>query len=329
MQGIKISGIASYIPETVIENNDFTSFIETNDEWITTRTGIKTRHCAMNMPTWKMGSLAARKAIERSGISGDEIDLIICSTVTPDTLIPSTACLIQNELGLNGCQAFDINSACSGFVYAVDMAHKYISAGSARNVLVVSAESLSRVADYTDRSSCILFGDGSAAAVISPCEGKFSSVIGADGSGAGFLRASSVHPVTHPLFAVKGIEPETDENDHGQLYQDGKEVYKFAVATLPRIIGEVLEKAGLTADDIDSIVPHQANIRIIQTAASKLGLPMEKFFLNIEKYGNTSSASIPIALTEAVETGFIKRGDKIVLAGFGAGLTYGAICMEF
>ena len=329
MQGIKISGIASYIPETVIENNDFTSFIETNDEWITTRTGIKTRRYAMNMPTWKIGSLAAEKAIERSGIPGNEIDLIICTTVTPDTLIPSTACLIQKELKLIGCMAFDINCACSGFVYAVDMAQKYIAAGSARNVLVVSSEELSKVVDYTDRSSCILFGDGAAAAVISPSDAKFSSVLGADGSGAGFLRASSVNPVPHPLFAIKGIEPEVNENDHGKLYQDGKEVYKFAVATMPRIIEEVLEKAGLTPDDIDCIVPHQANIRIIQTAASRLGLPMEKFYLNIEKYGNTSSASIPIALTEAVENGCIKRGDRIVLAGFGAGLTYGSVCFEY
>ena len=329
LQGIKISGIASYVPETVIENNDFTSFIETNDEWITTRTGIKTRHCAMNMPTWKMGSSAAEKAITVSGISRDEIDLIICTTVTPDTLIPSTACLIQKELGMEGCMAFDINCACSGFVYAVDMAQKYIAAGSARNVLVVSAETLSKVVDYTDRSSCILFGDGSAAAVISPSDTSYSSFLGADGRGSGYLKASSVHPVTHPLFAAKGIEPETDENDHGQLFQDGKEVYKFAVATMPMIIEKVIEKAGLTVNDIDRIVPHQANIRIIQTAASKLGLPMEKFFINIEKYGNTSSASIPIALTEAIDNGIIKRGDKIVLAGFGAGLTYGAVCLKY
>ncbi|MCQ2464437.1 MAG: ketoacyl-ACP synthase III [Oscillospiraceae bacterium] len=329
MQGIKISGIASYIPETVIENDDYTSFIETNNEWITTRTGINTRHCALNMPTWKMGSLAAEKAIEESGISKEEIDLIICTTVTPDTLIPSTACYIQNELQMFGCMAFDINCACSGFVYAVDMAHKYISAGAARNVLIVSSEQLTKVTDYTDRASCILFGDGAASAVISPADRPFSSFLGADGRGAGFLRATSVKPVPNPFFALKGAEPDYDPADNGKLYQDGKEVYKFAVAMMPQAVKNVLEKAGLSVNEVTRIIPHQANVRIIQTAASNLGVDMDKFYLNIQKYGNTSSASIPIALTEAIETGAVKRGDRIVLVGFGAGLTYGAVCLEY
>lgn len=329
MRGIKILSIASYIPETVITNEDFTSFIETSDEWITTRTGIKTRHCAMDMPTWKIGSLAAEKAIEKSGVSRNEIDLIICTTVTPDTLIPSTACYIQNELDMAGCMAFDINCACSGFVYAVDMAQKYLASGSVRNVLVVSAEELSKVTDYSDRASCILFGDGAAAAVIGPSDSSYSSFLGADGRGAGFLRATSVHTVPHPFFKLKNVDPGIDENDKGHLFQDGKEVYKFAVAMMPQAVENVLERAGLEVADIDRIIPHQANIRIIQTAASKLGVDMDKFYLNIEKYGNTSSASIPIALTEAIENGAVKRGDKIVLVGFGAGLTYGAVCIEF
>lgn len=329
MRGIKILSIASYVPDTVITNDDFTSFIETNDEWITTRTGISTRRCAMDMPTWKLGSNAAEKAIEKSGISKDEIDLIICTTVTPDTLIPSTACLIQRELGMAGCMAFDINCACSGFVYAVDMAQKYLASGSVRNVLVVSAEELSKVTNYTDRASCILFGDGAAAAVISPADTDFSSFLGADGNGADFLRATSIHPVPNPFFKIKGIEPNVDESDVGYLYQDGKEVYKFAVGIMPFAVEKVLEKAGLSAGDIDMFIPHQANIRIIQTAASKLGVSMDKFCLNIDKYGNTSSASIPLALSEAIDDGRVKRGDKIVMVGFGAGLTYGAVCIEY
>ena len=329
MQGIKILGISSYVPETVITNDDFTSFIETSDEWITTRTGIKTRHFALDMPTWKIGSLAAEKAIEKSGISKNEIDLIICTTVTPDTLIPSTACYIQRELGMNGCMAFDINCACSGFVYAMDMAQKYLASDSVRNVLIVSAEELSKVTNYNDRASCVLFGDGAAAAVIGSSESSFSSFLGADGSGAEFLRAVSVHPVPNPFFELKGVDPRTDPAEKGQLFQDGKEVYKFAVSMMPHAVETVLEKAGLTVEDIDMIIPHQANIRIIQTAASKLGADMAKFYVNIEKYGNTSSASIPIALTEAVETGAVKRGDRLVLVGFGAGLTYGAVCMEY
>lgn len=329
MRGIKILGIASYVPETVITNDDFTGFIETSDEWISTRTGIKTRHYSMGMPTWKIGSNAAEKAIGKSGVSKDEIDLIICTTVTPDTLIPSTACLIQRELGMTGCMAFDINCACSGFIYAVDMAQKYISAGSARNVLVVSAEELSKIVDFGDRASCILFGDGAASAVIGGSDEDYSSFLGADGNGADYLRAVSVHPVPNPFYDIKGIEPADDINDKGLLYQDGKEVYKFAVGIMPLAVERVLEKAGLTVNDIDMIIPHQANVRIIQTAASKLDVPMEKFCLNIDKYGNTSSASIPLALTEAIEEGKIKRGDRIVMVGFGAGLTYGAVCIKY
>lgn len=329
MQGIKILSIASYAPETIISNDDFTSFIETNDEWITTRTGIKTRHLAMGMPTWKIGSNAAEKAIEKAGISKDEIDLIICTTITPDTLIPSTACYIQRELGMSGCMAFDINSACSGFVYGIDMAQKYIASGSVRNVLVVSSEELSKITDYTDRASCILFGDGAAAAVVAPSDTAYSSFLGADGRGADFLRATCITPVPHPFFELKNINHEVDENDNGKLFQDGKEVYKFAVSIMPFAVEKALEKAGLSVDDIDAFIPHQANIRIIQTAASKLGVPMDKFCLNIEKYGNTSSASIPLALCDAIEEGKVKRGDKIVMVGFGAGLTYGAVCIEY
>ncbi|MBR6600122.1 MAG: ketoacyl-ACP synthase III [Oscillospiraceae bacterium] len=330
MQGIKILGIGSYVPETVISNDDFTGVIETNDEWITTRTGIKERHYAMGTPTWKCGANAALKAVENSGISKEEIDMIICTTVTPDSLFPSTACMIQRELGITGCMAFDASCACAGFVYAVDMAHKYLATGSARNVLVVSAENLSKIVNYEDRASCILFGDGAAAVVLCAADTSYSSFIGADGNGADFLRADVISNKLNPFYKIKNIEePEKQSEYAGFLAQDGKEVYKFAVGILPFAVNKALEKSDFNVEDLDMVIPHQANIRIIQTAASKLGLPMDKFYVNIERYGNTSSASIPLALSEAVENGSVKRGDKIALVGFGAGLTYGAVCFEY
>lgn len=329
MYGIKILGTSSYVPETIVVNDDFTKIIETSDEWISTRTGIKKRHYAMGMPTWKMGFNAAVKAIENSGISKEDIDLIICTTVTPDTLAPSTACIIQRELEAYGCMAMDINGACSGFVYAVDMAHKYLMAGDVKKVLVISAEALSKYADFKDRSSCILFGDGAAAAVIESADIPYSSFLGADGRGADYLKVSSLNNQYNPFFKVKNIDYEKPSDNDGLLFQDGKEVYKFAVGMMPIAINKVVEKSGLSYDDIDVIIPHQANIRIIQTAASKLDISMEKFYLNISDYGNTSSASIPIALNEAIEKGRIKRGDTLVMVGFGAGMTYGAICMTY
>ncbi len=329
MQGIKILGTSSYVPETTVLNDDFAKIIETSDEWISTRTGIKKRHFAMGMPTWQMGYNAAVKAIENSGISKEDIDLIICTTVTPDTLTPSTACIIQRELGAYGCMAMDINCACSGFVYAVDVAQKYLMSGDVKKVLVVSAEILTKYVDYKDRSSCILFGDGAAAAVIESAAAPYSSFLGADGRGADYLKTSSLNNQRHPFFKIKNIDYEKPSDNDGLLFQDGKEVYKFAVGMMPHAINKVVEKAGLSYDDIDMIIPHQANIRIIQTAASKLGISMEKFYLNISDYGNTSSASIPIALNEIIERGVIKRGDTIVLVGFGAGLTYGAVCIKY
>lgn len=329
LQGIKILGIASFAPETEITNEDFTKIIDTSEEWITTRTGIKKRHFAMGTATWEMGLNASREAISRSGITAEDIDLIICTTVTPDTLVPSTACKIQRELGVSGCMAFDINGACSGFVYAVDIAHKYLSAGTVKNVLVVSVEILSRITDYSDRSSCILFGDGAAAAVISASDSPFSSFMGADGRGAHYLRAASIRTRKNPFYDVKNIPYEPIDDNNGLLYQDGKEVYKFAVGIMPLAVKTVLENVGVSISDVDLIIPHQANIRIIQTAASKLETSIDKFYINIENFGNTSSASIPNALNESIEKGKVKRGDKIVLVGFGAGLTYGAVYFEY
>ncbi len=328
MQGIKILDISSYIPETQITNEDFTKIIDTSDEWISSRTGIHTRYYALGMSAMEMGLKAAERVVAKSGISKNEVDLIICTTVTPDTLVPSTACIIQDKLGMNGCQAMDINGACSGFVYALDMAHKYLTSGDYRNVLIISAEKLSNITDYRDRTSCILFGDGAAAALVTSADTGYSAFMGADGSGSGFLRAENIRTSVNPFYKIKKVKEIKTDTD-GLLFQDGKEVYKFAIEIMPSVVGKVLEKAGISVNDIDMVFPHQANFRIIQTAASKLNIPMEKVYVNIDKYGNTSSASIPIAFSEAVEKGKIKRGDKIVMVGFGAGLTYGAVCFEY
>lgn len=328
MQGIKILDISSYIPETQITNEDFTKIIETSDEWITSRTGIHTRYYALGMPLWEMGFHAAEKVIARTGIQKNEVDLIICTTVTPDSLVPSTACIIQDKLGMNGCQAMDINGACSGFVYALDMAQKYLTVGDYKTILIISAEKLSSIINYHDRTSCILFGDGAAAALVTSADTKYAGFMGADGSGSDFLRADNIRTAENPFYNVKNIEHDRKETD-GLLFQDGREVYKFAVGIMPEAVKKVLEKADASVEDVDIIVPHQANIRIIQTAASKLNVPMEKVYVNIDKYGNTSSASIPVAFSEAVEKGKIKRGDRVVLVGFGAGLTYGAVYFEY
>ncbi|MDO5560419.1 MAG: beta-ketoacyl-ACP synthase III [Oscillospiraceae bacterium] len=324
MQGIKILGSASYCPETVATNDDFTKIIETNDEWITTRTGVRQRHIAVGETTFTMGVNAARKAVEASGLAKEEIDMIICSTVTPDSFFPSMSCVIQKELDIPGCMAFDISAACSGFVYVLDIAQKYIASGNAKHILVVSAEKLSKLVDYTDRSSCILFGDGAAAVVLGESQTLFSSYMGADGRGCDYLRATCQTGIPCPLF-----EEELLSDDTGKIFQNGKEVYKFATSVMPKAIAEAAARADIDVNDIDIFIPHQANIRIIKTAASKLGISDEKFYVNIENYGNTSSASIPIALHEAIENKKIKRGDKVLLVGFGAGLTYGAVLIEY
>lgn len=328
MKGIEIKGTGLYAPETIATNDDFAKIVDTTDEWIYTRTGMKKRHMSSGEPTWFMAVNAAKKALSNASANADEIDLIICSSVTPDYLTPSCACMVQRELKIEKCIALDINAACAGFVYGIDMARRYLACGDIRNALVIGAENLTKITDYSDRGSCVLFGDGSAAAVVSASDKLFSSFISADGSGAKHMIARSFPP--HNAFM--GEKPEIDEamplgNGH-YLYMDGKEVYKFATNALPLAVREACKKADITVEDIDIIIPHQANIRIIQTAAKNLGVSMDKLFVNIEEYGNTSSASVPIALTEAYEKGRIKKGDKVCLVGFGSGLTYGAVIFE-
>lgn len=330
-QGIKIKGIGRYVPELVATNEDFTKIVETSDEWITQRTGIKTRHITNGEPTYYLGAMAAKEAIADAGISPEDIDLIIAATVTADFYTPSMACIIQRELGAIGCMAFDINAACSGFAYAVDMAKRYLYSGSdVKTVLVVAAEELSKFTDYTDRSSCVLFGDGAGAFVIEKCEGVlYSNYLGADGNGADKVVARALKSENAFRTNTEEFDMSMPQTKEHYFYQDGKEVYKFATKALPNAVEKACERAGIEPAELDAIVPHQANIRIIETAAKHLGLPMDKFPMYIDRYGNTSSASIPLAFYDAVKDGRIKRGDKVCLVGFGGGLTYGGVIFEY
>lgn len=329
MKGIKILGTGIYAPEKVVTNDDFTEIVETSDEWIYTRTGMKRRHLSQGEPTWFMATEACKNAIESAGISSEEIDMIISSSVTPDFFTPSASCILQRELGIKECITFDINAACSGFVYGLDMARRYLATGDVRNILVVGAENLTKITDYTDRGSCVLFGDGAGACVVCASDTLFASHLGAQGSGAKYMIARNLSPANAfmPELPIN-YEDGLPQSEGHYLFMDGKEVYKFAIKALPKAVNKALEKTDLSIDDIDLIIPHQANIRIIETAAQRLGVSMDKMFVNIEEYGNTSSASVPLALDEAMKTKKIKKGDKVCLVGFGAGLTYGAVIFE-
>lgn len=331
MSGVKILGTGRCVPENIATNEDFAKIVETNDEWITTRTGIKTRHISNGEPTYYLASEAGREAVENAGIDVSEIGLIIVTTITADYFTPSCACMVQRELGATGCMAIDINCACSGFAYGFDMAKRYLQTDeSLKYALVISSEELSRIVDYTDRASCVLFGDGAAAVVVARDEGAlYSSYLGADGNGAKFLMARNIaneSPFNKGEVVVDEMMPQSNGSS---LVQDGKEVYKFATKILPLAVTECCKKIGIEPSDIDLIIPHQANYRIIETAAKNLGLSMDKFFLNLSEYGNTSSASIPLALYDVVKQGRIKRGDKVCFVGFGAGLTYACVIIEY
>ena len=329
--GIKVKGIGKYVPEMIATNEDFAKIVDTSDEWITQRTGIKTRHITNGEPTYWIGAEAAKKAIADAGIDVSEIDLIICATVTPDFYTPSTACLIQREIGAVGSMAIDINCACTGFDYGLDMARRYLlSEDDVNTVLLVSSEELSKFTDYTDRSSCILFGDGAAAFVLErKYDALYSAYLGADGNGAKFLVSCAMRSENVFRTNKEDFDLGMPETKLHYFTQDGKEVYKFATKALPMAVTKACEKAGISPDELNAIVPHQANVRIIETAAKNLGVSMDKMVVYIDRYGNTSSASIPIAFCDAVAEGRIKRGDKVCFVGFGGGLTYAGIIFEY
>jgi 3-oxoacyl-[acyl-carrier-protein] synthase-3 len=318
--GAAIIGTGSCLPEKTLTNLDFEKILDTSDEWITTRTGIKSRHvCSDDESTVDMGVKAAEAAIASSGVSRDKIDLIITATFTSDMPLPSAACLIQQRLGIKECAAFDIAAACSGFIYALSTATQFIKAGVYKNVLVIGAEAITRFTDYKDRGSCILFGDGAGAVVLSAVDDtdrgvKFTKLV-ADGEG-------------WPLLFIPGggskkpASNATIENRDHYIKMQGREIYKFAVTKMQTLIAEAMQQCNLTVNDVAMVVPHQVNLRIIDSACSHMGFPAEKVFINIDKTGNTSAASIPIALDEAVRSGKLKKGDTIVMVAFGAGLTW-------
>ncbi|TDF98263.1 beta-ketoacyl-ACP synthase III [Paenibacillus piri] len=318
---VGIIGTGKYVPDRVLTNKDLEQMVETNDEWIVTRTGIRERR--LTSPEQASSDLAyeaSLKALRAAGITAEQLDLIVVATITPDMAFPSTACLLQDRLGAKKAAAFDLSAACSGFIYGLANASNFIALGIYKYVLVVGAECLSKITDYTDRNTCILFGDGAGAVVLGEVpEGRgFKSFeLGADGSGGELLKVSgggSRCPVS----------PQTLENKQHFIYMAGSEVFKFAVRIMGNAAEEALRKAGLQKSDIDLLVPHQANIRIIQSALNRLELSEDKCMINLHKYGNVSAASIPIALAEAVEEGRVNEGDCIVLVGFGGGLTWGA-----
>jgi 3-oxoacyl-[acyl-carrier-protein] synthase-3 len=325
MQWVRVLGTGSSVPEKVLTNFDLERMVDTSDEWITTRTGIKERRIAApSETTSKLALEAAQKALEAAQVAPEEIDCIIVGTVTPDMLFPSTACLLQHALGAKRAFAFDLEAGCTGFVYALAVAEKYLLAEGRGKALVVGAETLSKIVDWQDRATCVLFGDGAGAAVVGLGDrpGILATYLGANGGGAHLLELPAGCSRMPASF-------ETVEKRLHYIKMNGNEVFKFAVRIVEEASLEVLKKAQKTVDDVKLFIPHQANIRIIQSAAERLGIPEEKVFVNVEKYGNTSSASIPIALDEASRSGRIREGDIVLLVGFGAGLTWGAVLIQW
>jgi 3-oxoacyl-[acyl-carrier-protein] synthase-3 len=318
----RITGTGGYLPEKVLTNKDLEKMVDTTDEWIFERTGIRERHVVEMESASDMAEHAARRALEMAGKNPEDVDLIIVGTSTPDLVFPSTACLLQNNLGIrNGGAAFDVQAACSGFVFALSVADKFIKSGTSKCALVVGAEAMSKILDWTDRGTCILFGDGAGAVVLeaSEEEGVLSTHIHSDGA------------YEHLLSVNAGISRNLEMlRAEGALIQmRGNEVFRVAVNTLGRIVDETLEANGMSKADVDWLVPHQANIRIIQATAKKLDMPMERVVVTVDKHGNTSAASVPLALDAAVRDGRIKRGEIILLEAFGGGFTWGSALVRF
>jgi 3-oxoacyl-[acyl-carrier-protein] synthase-3 len=312
----RILSVGAYVPDTIITNRDFETFLDTSDEWIVTRTGIRERHIVprgSSVRVSELGTNAARIALERAGIAPEQVDGIICATVTPDTLYPSTACTLQAKLGCKNAFAFDLLAACAGFIYSLSLANSMILSGHAKTLLVVGAEILTKTVDWTDRATCILFGDGAGAVVVQGTnedEGILSTCLGSDGTHGDIL-----------TFSPWG--------ENRFMHMQGNDVYKYAVRFITKIGQKAVAAAGLTLADIDLLIPHQANIRIIKAVGEQLHIPPEKVVTNLERYGNTSSASIPLVLNEAWGEGRIKKGTKVLFATLGGGLAYAGAVVRF
>lgn len=315
---IQILGTGAYVPEKVLTNDDLAAMVDTSDEWITQRVGVKTRHISVNESAAEMGAKAAQRALEAAGITADQLGLIVGATVSSDCGCPSVAALVQQQIGAS-CPAFDVNSACSGFLFALDTAAAFIARGGIQYALVFGAERLSRILDWTDRSTCVIFGDGSGAFVIAPGDNYLDSHLFTQGGDS--VLSIPLGKGNSPFYE-KEVAPLA-------VHMSGQETFKFAVRQIVSDIKLMTENAGLTTDDITWIVPHQANYRIIELAARRLGIPIEKFVLNLERYGNTSSASVPISFDELARSGKLKKGDLIVLCAFGGGLSSGACLIRW
>jgi 3-oxoacyl-[acyl-carrier-protein] synthase-3 len=318
----RITGTGGYLPAKVLTNSDLEKMVDTTNEWILERTGIRERHIAEDgETTCDLSEAAARRAIEAAGLEVKDIDLIVVATTTPDRVFPSTACLLQERLDIHGCAAFDIQAVCTGFVYALGVADKFIRTGAAHHALVVGAETLSRIVDWKDRSTCVLFGDGAGAVVISASDapGILNTHLHADGQYKELL--------TVPAGISQGYDQVQQNTAFMQM--QGNEVFKVAVNTLGRIVDETLKKNGLKKADITWLVPHQANIRIISATAKKLAMSMDHVVVTVDRHGNTSAASIPLAFDEAVRDGRIKRGDTILMEAFGGGFTWGSVLLKY
>jgi len=319
----RIAGTGSYLPEKVLTNEDLSKIVDTSDEWIAARTGIRERHIAAEGETTSdLGYHAAVRALEAAGVDAKELDLIVVGTTTPDLIFPSTACLIQHRLGADGCPAFDVNAACSGFVYALTVADKFVRSGAAKTALVIGSETLTRMVDWSDRTTCVLFGDGAGAVVLKADTetGILSTHMHADGGKKELL--------WNPVGVSVGFKP--DEANAGvKIHMSGNDVFKHAVKALDSVVEETLEANGLDRHAIDWLIPHQANLRIIEATAKRLDMPMERVIVTVDKHGNTSSGSVPLALDEAVRSGKVQRGQLVLLEAFGGGFTWGSALLRY
>jgi 3-oxoacyl-[acyl-carrier-protein] synthase-3 len=324
---VGILGIGNYVPERILTNSDLEKMVDTTDEWIIKRTGISERRIISDdQPIYSMAVEASKKAIKDSGLSSEDIDLIIVSTSTPDYLTPTTSCIIQRETGAVNAAAFDLAAACTGFLYGMTVAQQFIETGYYKHVLLVGSECMSRVTDWTDRGNCVLFGDGAGAVVLGKVEdgyGILSTYIGSDGTLG--------NKITIPCLYMPEEEKERRKSykKMNAIWQDGQEVFKFAVKVMPVATEKVLESAALKLEDVKYIIPHQANLRILDGAVKRLGVTFEKIYTTIKKFGNISSASIPVAMAEAYKENCLKKGDNLVLVAFGGGLTWGSILVKW